>query len=309
MRRFIGFCRSPLRLRYPIPGLVVTPEELAWFLDYFTRHFYVTTLAAAWRHFRARTAPRRPLLALTFDDGQLDNFVYALPVLNRFGVKASFYLPTQHIDCQKPLWHDRLGFALRHALESDCIAAVQPRLDGPLQLATVGQRIEEAKRLAPSKRAAHVNEIEQALRPGEDSHRHFVPAWSAMMSWTQVRALSDAGHEIGSHSLSHPLLPQCTQDEVRDEVTASKLRIEQQLGKPVETFCYPNGDTSDWVSRAVLGAGYQCAVTTRWGSNSFSQAPMELQRFDINPEHARRRTGELSEARLSWRISDRYSPV
>src|SRR5688572_3127789 len=72
---------SEQRDRYPYPMLAVTPEELGWFLDFFNEHFLCSTLAGAWHLFSLDVRPERPLLAITFDDAQLDNFVHARPAL------------------------------------------------------------------------------------------------------------------------------------------------------------------------------------------------------------------------------------
>lgn len=284
-----------LRDAYPIYGLCVTPEELDWFLGYFDTHYTVGPLRDVHRRFRNGERPTRPFLALTFDDGQADNHRYALPVLRKRGMRASFYIPVAHVDEQAPIWHDRIGFALLGALESGHTSEVASRLGGPLSRETVPQRIEDLKALPPRARARLVTELESF---GEGP-----PSWAALMDWDQIRALSEDGHEIGSHSMSHPLLPQCNDEQLRDEVVRSKSRLEEELGASVQTFCYPNGDSDERVQAAVRNADYECAVTTTWGRNGLTRDPFGLRRFDMHPAHAKNGRGEMSSSRLAWRMS------
>ncbi|MCM2333592.1 MAG: hypothetical protein NDI82_06560, partial [Anaeromyxobacteraceae bacterium] len=71
------------RAAYPLPQLAVSVEELAWLVAWLGRHFTCATLSEAWARFAAGDRPARPLRAITVDDGQLDNFLHARPVLER----------------------------------------------------------------------------------------------------------------------------------------------------------------------------------------------------------------------------------
>ena len=101
-----------LRRSYPYPGLAVTPEELRWFLSFFTCHFRCGSLREAWTWWTEGQPRTVPTLAITFDDGQLDNYVYARPVLAEPGLHATFYVPVLNVDQRRLIWHDRLGFSL-----------------------------------------------------------------------------------------------------------------------------------------------------------------------------------------------------
>ncbi|MDO8412258.1 MAG: polysaccharide deacetylase family protein, partial [Gallionellaceae bacterium] len=89
------------RLAYPFPGLVVTPQELDTLLTYFAEHFDCGALATQHERYLNGAISARPLLALTFDDAQYDNYCYARPILARHHIKASFFVPL----CTSPLSH------------------------------------------------------------------------------------------------------------------------------------------------------------------------------------------------------------
>ena len=281
------------RARYPFPMLAVTPEELGWYLDFFREHFLCTTLIGAWTLFNRDAFPERPLLAITFDDAQVDNFAHARPVLAERNLKASFYVPVEAVAEQAPLWHDRLGFAVVSAVEKGRADAVAELCDAePL----ADEVVEAAKTWSPEERRSRVQALE-VLGEAE------IPEWGRLMTWDELRTLAEEGHEIGSHSMSHALLPQLEGDALTYEVETSKARIEAAIDRPVSSFCYPNGDADDASAAAVQSAGYAAAVTTRWGTNELGQDPYLLRRCDMNAFYARSATGGLSRARLAWRMS------
>jgi hypothetical protein len=96
---------EPLLAEYPIPGIAVTPAELDFLLTVFQDHYTVGPLSELAARYEAGERPSRPLLAVTFDDGQRDNLTYALPVLASRGVRASFYVVTEaHSARHTPCW-------------------------------------------------------------------------------------------------------------------------------------------------------------------------------------------------------------
>jgi peptidoglycan/xylan/chitin deacetylase (PgdA/CDA1 family) len=122
------------------------------------------------------------------------------------------------------------------------------------------------------------------------------------MSWEQIRELGRAGHEIGSHSMTHPLLPDLTDSQIEDEVATSRSRLSSITGAEVASFCYPNGSYDARCLSAVRDAGYACAVTTRWGLNR-TGSPYELKRCDMDYARLQSRHGEFSRERLFLRLS------
>ena len=90
-------------------------------------------------------------------------------------------------------------------------------------------------------------------------------AKKALMTKEEIRAWLDAGHEIGSHSLSHAHLPTLSAPEIAREVRDSRLALQDLLGTPVDHFSYPYGECSRFLVEQVEAAGYCSAVTTRPG--------------------------------------------
>jgi peptidoglycan/xylan/chitin deacetylase (PgdA/CDA1 family) len=292
-------------------GLAVTPEQLELVLTELMSHFACGSVTEAFRRWKSGGL-KRPPLAISFDDGALDNYEHARPVLAKLGLKATFYIPVKNVEEQRAPWHDRLAFALMRS-----IAAVRrtrgvdfDRLLAPfgtnvrafdallpedaLQLASVG--VITAKSLSAQRRDASLAELEAAL--GGDA----VPDFARMMTWEQVRALHRAGHEIGSLSLTHPLLPDLSDERVREEVVESRHELASAIGAEVTSFCYPNGSYDARTLQAVEAAGYECAVTTNWGLNR-KQPPLELSRCDMDFVRLQSKDGHFSRERLLLRLS------
>jgi peptidoglycan/xylan/chitin deacetylase (PgdA/CDA1 family) len=84
----------------------------------------------------------------------------------------------------------------------------------------------------------------------------------ALMTAEQVRRAAAAGIEIGSHSLTHPRLPEVAGDELRGEVRDSRAVLSRLTGQEVRGFCYPYGAAGTREVDAVrdAGYGYACAV-------------------------------------------------
>jgi peptidoglycan/xylan/chitin deacetylase (PgdA/CDA1 family) len=100
-----------------------------------------------------------------------------------------------------------------------------------------------------------------------------------MMDAAQVREWLAAGHDIGSHTLTHPYLTQISETAAREEISASRKKLEDLFGRPVRHFCYPYGDWNPAVRDLVIAAGYQTACTTEAGINTAADSPWALRRF------------------------------
>ena len=88
-----------------------------------------------------------------------------------------------------------------------------------------------------------------------------------MLSISQLRELSDAGLEIGSHTVNHPDLRSLTDSALDNELHRSKQDLEQILGRRVNSFAYPRGRFDRRVRQAVMDAGYLTACCTMVGLN------------------------------------------
>lgn len=109
----------------------------------------------------------------------------------------------------------------------------------------------------------------------------FGTAPRAMMSPDQLREMHAAGHEIGSHTVTHPDLRTLDPQSLRDELIRSREALEQLVGAPVSTFAYPHGWFDRTVHDAVVAAGYRCAVSVMAGLNTATTPRHLLRRSNL----------------------------
>lgn len=118
-----------------------------------------------------------------------------------------------------------------------------------------------------------------------------------LMNAAQIHEWLAAGHEIGSHTLSHPFLTRIPIADAREEISASKKKLEDMFARPIEHFCYPYGDWNERVRDLVQEAGYLTACTTGMGVNTSATPPFLLKRIT-----ARYRSRRLSSWLNRWRL-------
>lgn len=107
-----------------------------------------------------------------------------------------------------------------------------------------------------------------------------IPRWP-LMSWEQIRALDQMGFEIGAHTHQHTRLDLVNEATLELEILQSKAIIEDQLGHPVDTFCYPYGRYSLPIKHLVQ-ENFRAACSTRLGFASLASDPYEMERIEIS---------------------------
>ena len=111
-------------------------------------------------------------------------------------------------------------------------------------------------------------------------HRRGMPR-RRLMDAGQIRDMHTAGITIGSHTLTHPRLPECTPELMRTEIADSKASLEDMLSSPVTHFAYPYGLYNDTSRQMVEQCGYHSACSTRSGFNNEQTDRYELRRIEV----------------------------
>jgi peptidoglycan/xylan/chitin deacetylase (PgdA/CDA1 family) len=102
-----------------------------------------------------------------------------------------------------------------------------------------------------------------------------------LMSWAEVRQLAESGMEIGAHTRRHVVLPDLPPEERRAEIMGSRTDLEERLGTLVRAFAYPYGRLDDATVEAAEQAGFECACSTRSGSNDPGVRSHRLRRVEV----------------------------
>ncbi len=229
----------------------------------------------------------RKAVAVTFDDGYVDNVSHAAPVLNRMKVPAAFYVVVGAVESRKAPWFCRLRRAFattRSAVWTDSVGGNAFTLDKPDARRQAFRRgCERCARLAGMTQEAAVMEIERELQvdPADSDA-------DLMMRWEDLRTLRKAGHIVGSHTMSHPNLAHVHDNEIGQELGESKARLEKELGEPILHFAYPHPILNPhWNEETVSQTrrmGFATAVTTTPGTVCAGDDPLKLRRISSSME-------------------------
>jgi peptidoglycan/xylan/chitin deacetylase (PgdA/CDA1 family) len=110
------------------------------------------------------------------------------------------------------------------------------------------------------------------------------------LDWDELADVERRGIRIESHGISHRPLANLEVDEAAREITLSKLRLEERLGRPVRAFSYVKGSEADYRPvhlSLVRQAGYDVAFSAVSGANSAETDPLQLRRYNIEPYSTR----------------------
>jgi peptidoglycan/xylan/chitin deacetylase (PgdA/CDA1 family) len=197
---------------------------------------------------------------ITFDDGYKDNYIQALPILRRYGIKATFLLITDVLDRESMLWVDEVRHMIHYSDEGEIWwNEEQFSLASPVEKEKAVNHIVSS--LKSSDTGNGMNELRESC--GCEAPQDLIE--SLYMSWDDVEELSEEGHLIGSHTLSHPDLTQLSWKEARREVIESKKRLEKELEVEVDVFAYPFGASNEETERLIESSGYLCGLGTEPG--------------------------------------------
>lgn len=225
--------------------------------------------------------------AITFDDGFRNNYTVAYPVLQELSLPATIFVPTDFVSGHGPLWLDRIEYAFNTTpREHLALEILGVPVSFPL---TNEQERAGSKRLlknllrqaSPALIAGVVAELEAhagvALGEDRDAQGDYAPlTWDELSEMQGSRLVS-----VGSHTVTHPILPQCSAGQVDHELQRSKSVIEDILGRGCNMFCYPNGDFDPSIRAAVGRAGYAGAVCSRQGLNDGSTDLLTMKRIGV----------------------------
>jgi peptidoglycan/xylan/chitin deacetylase (PgdA/CDA1 family) len=107
------------------------------------------------------------------------------------------------------------------------------------------------------------------------------PKNARLMGWREARQMLGEGHCLGSHTATHPILPDIEPSAVKLEVEQSKRELEDRLGVQIAFFAYPYGRFNPSTQEAVRLAGYLAACSTQAGFNGPDVDRFALRRLDV----------------------------
>lgn len=281
-----------------IYGTVVSAETFWKHCEALRKSFDVVSLETAGRFLESGQKAARPLAVITFDDGYLDFYEEAFPILNEFGFPATVFLPTAFIGKPQPLSHDRIYWLVKQSLEKS-VSLHEPLAAAGVSKAAIVKMLSSPNvlkitdlivHLANDLRENIISEMERALGGRFENY----PPEYELLDWRMVREMSGKGIGFGSHTARHVILPLEKSSTLEKELADSKTLLEKEIGESVTMFAYPNGEFNDEIKQLVAEAGYKIAVTTKTNINRPGADLLALGRISLCEESTRGIKGTFS---------------
>lgn len=248
------------------------------------RVFNVIPLTEAIERLKRNVLPSRAA-CITFDDGYLDNYTNALPILRKYNLPATVFIATDYMNGDM-MWNDIV-------IESVRSYAGTLRLD-EIDIVDASCAGVEKKRKLLETLIPRIKHLTQAMRSelvGKVADQCGYRPERLMMHENEVAALRDAGITIGAHTCSHPILKVLGDATAEDEISRSRETLESVLKEKVSLFAYPNGRPGeDYTTRdveIVKRLGFVAAVSTRKMVATARDSIYEIPRFtpwDTQPD-------------------------
>jgi len=234
-------------------------------------------------------------VVITFDDGYRDNYTVAYPILREYGISATFFLTTDYIGTDQVFWWDRVACLLNKA-EVQVVSSSNSE-----QLYTSGllREVNGAIAAPPTKKRELIREVILLIGKLDEERRRLLIAdlagklmisadedakrYNPMLSWEEVREMKEHGMSFGSHTRTHPILTDLSQ-QARDEISGSKNEIERNLGITVTCLAYPGGQVNEKVKKLTVESGYVCGCSEIPGTNGLKSDLFALKRNFVGEE-------------------------
>ena len=252
-------------------------EVFARQMDWLAEVCNVLPLPEASARLTAGTLPARAA-SITFDDGYLDNYTTAAPILRERNLPATFFIAADAVD-SGVMWNDLVIEGIRLAPQSLDLRSEE------LDEFELVDAVDRQRAIDTVLSAIKYQPLEERQTRAESVYRHCgaTGAPTLMMSRAQVAELHAQGFDIGAHTMNHPILAELDLDTARWEISASRDWLRDITGSDPVSFAYPNGRPVQDYRRAhaelVLDLGFELAVTTAWGCADRRYPVPELPRF------------------------------
>lgn len=236
----------------------------------------IISLSDAAEQFVSGRIKRGLQAVISFDDGYSDNYGTAFPLLKRKGIPAVFSVSTGYIGAGRPLWDSE---AIMRIIRGNIC-----RVDAGgffIERGMAESARSFAFRVFDELKSKDFSVIEKVLGSIREKEPGPCAEEGRCMTWEEVKGLSDAGMEIGSHAVTHRSLARIPFAEAESEVNSSKAEIEKMTGRPCAHFAFPFGSARDYntgLIECVKKAGYGICLLNVHGYNRMAEGAFALKR-------------------------------
>jgi peptidoglycan/xylan/chitin deacetylase (PgdA/CDA1 family) len=225
---------------------------------------------------------------ITIDDGYENNYSIAFPLLKKYNIPATIFVTTGFIDRITFLWTDWLEYLVSSAKVGTLNFSFEGTnfrfdfTDTYARNSTLRALKKQLKSMPTVSVMNFLTRLQQCLGLRYGWHR--IPESHRPLQWEHIREMKASRLiSFGSHTVSHPILSNCTYEQQQFEVRESKKRIQQQLGQECFAFAYPNGLADDYSPHTIeilKRYNYSFALTCKQGCNRITElSAFELKRW------------------------------
>ena len=249
---------------------------------YFCRNYEVISVDQLVNYIQLRKSLPEKAVAITFDDGYKDNYLYAYPMIKKYHVPATIFITTGHIGTGKLFWWDLVNYVIQHSNvnplnlgKEGCylIQSETEKIHSNFIICEKMKKMPENEKNFLIKRLIGISNIKNI--PSEVGNQ-------LILSWDEIKEMSSEGINFGAHSISHPVLTNMPLEQAKFEIIQSKKDIEKQLGRETIGFSYPDGNFNSTISKYIQESGFSWAVSTFPNKLlSSTDIPYELSRLSV----------------------------
>lgn len=275
------------------PDLVVSKNNFERQMEFIKEEFNVLPLDVMIDHFKKGKTLSCRDIAITFDDGYIDNYVNAYPILKKYGIPASIFLTTGYIGSNNLLWWDRLSLIIK-AMRGANIT--WDDFSSGLLTRELKNLLSNEKKLKRSltpltnylksvglhKRESIIQYLGKIILKSDNLLSH----QRVFLSWQEIKEMSGNGITFGSHSHTHAILTEMDDACMNREISLSKELIRENIGSEPEGFSYPDGCFDERVKASVIKTAYHYAVQTNRLAKRYRPDIYSIPRKMIKESHS-----------------------
>jgi len=287
------------------PGVVsATAQEFDDQISWMKRRLSLVTLEEAIAFIGGSIKEQKACcrLLITFDDGYLDNYQIAYPILRSHGVQGVFFLVTGFVGTSHIPWWDHIAYLLktgrrrRFSLHFPAELTIDINKNGLTEsLRSVLNLYKRPDNSAPARFIRDLTIATEGDDPPETLRR--------FLNWDEAREMIRGGMAIGSHTHSHNVLGQLDPTQQFDELTTSRAILGEKLGISADVLAYPVGSItsfSDQTKKIAREVGYRAAFSFHGGKNLKKRvAPFDIKRSELASPNCDRFRVQVSMSRLT----------
>ena len=271
--------RDKIGSEFDDPALSVSLNSFKMHIKEIVKAFEIVSLPTVLRC----PETQRGMCAITFDDGWIDTYEVAFPILKKENLPATVFIPTGLVGKNDAFWFDSLG-NLAHAAASrgrDQLFVEHFRRLAPDWR---GDELsgENLNNLIPLLKKLPADILADEIRRGFDAIGIQPDERRSIINWDNIEEMGAYNIHFGSHGMRHYILPTLETDLKKEEIFGSLEVLRKISRAETPLFSYPNGDWDDESLRHVIEAGYEGAVTTQLGLNNKETNPFLMNRVGFH---------------------------